>query len=300
MRLAISFIGYGELARAWCGCLSSQQVQNLRAFVRRPTSTTPGAQMNSLVTAGTVQLCTDLGESIDGADVVIAAVPGVALVDVASRCAPILGERTIYVDVTSGAPDHKKAAAAAVSESGATYVDAAVMGTVQQYGLQMPIFASGTGAAQWEALFSGFGARITVLPGPAGDAARLKLVRSVYMKGRDALIVEMMVAAHRYGVEQEVIASIPPQAGAEAFDALVARVLTGLEKHSLRRADELAAAAEVLKQVGVHPTMTEAAAAQFRAFQRLGTDSEPAQPPAREFGDGPSASAVAGPPRCGI
>jgi hypothetical protein len=87
------------------------------------------------------------------------------------------------------------------------------------------------------------------------------------MKGRDALIVEMMEGARRYGLEKAVIQSIPHPSGSESFDALVERVLTALVKHSQRRAAELRDASSLLKNVGVLPTMTDAAAERLDGFE---------------------------------
>ncbi len=273
MQPVIGFLGYGELARTWCTALHAHKVTNLRAFVRRHPAQTLLDLSPDALPNGAVLLSASLQETVVGADFVVAAFPAAAIVDMAAQCAPLLDPRAVYVDVASGSPERKQEAAALIAAGGAAYVDAAVMGSVLKHGLTVPILASGTGAVTWAQAFSGFGARIRVLPGPAGDAALLKLLRSVYMKGRDALIVELILAARAHGVEDEVIASMPPQSGSETFQVLVHRVLTALDNHALRRADELEAASVALRQVDVTPMMTDAAEKRLRHYGNSATDT---------------------------
>jgi 3-hydroxyisobutyrate dehydrogenase-like beta-hydroxyacid dehydrogenase len=115
----------------------------------------------------------------------------------------------------------------------------------------------------WRAL----GGQVKVLPGPVGDAARVKLLRSVFMKGRDALIVETLLGARRYGIEAEVLDSIPQQSATEDFPAMVARVLRALDSHAPRRAQELNAVSALLREASVSPLMTDAAARRLEAYE---------------------------------
>ena len=259
----ICFIGFGELARAWSRDLETADVGELRAFVRRKPTVTDADTNGSL---GAVRLCYSLKTALQGADVVIAAVPGLANLDAALACSSEIGPEVLYVDVSSAAPQRKVDAAAAVDRSGARYVDVAVMGSAASAGISVPVMASGPGAMAWAQAFTPFGARVTVLPGGVGDAARLKLLRSVYLKGRDALLLELLVAVARYGVEDVVLQSMPNQSAAESFEGLVARTMKALDAHAPRRAEELVDASVVLKAVGVDPIMTLAAAERLRRF----------------------------------
>ena len=89
------------------------------------------------------------------------------------------------------------------------------------------------------------------LDGPPGRASLVKLLRSVYMKGRDALILEMLVAARRHGVEDAVLQSIGGPGEQVPFPDLASRVVRSLALYADRRSAELAAAAELLADVNV-------------------------------------------------
>jgi hypothetical protein len=90
------------------------------------------------------------------------------------------------------------------------------------------------------------------------------------MKGRDALVLEMMLAARRLGVEDAVVRSIAGPGEQAPFADLAERVLRALAVHAGRRADELESSAELLRELGVEPTVTEAGAERLRRLAELG------------------------------
>jgi 3-hydroxyisobutyrate dehydrogenase-like beta-hydroxyacid dehydrogenase len=196
---------------------------------------------------------------------VVSAVPGSASEEVFAAALPHLGGDTLFIDLTAAAP--------AVKEAGAKrhdlYVDGAVLGTVATSGAAVPIAAAGNGAERFRELVSPAGLNVSVLDGPAGTSARLKLVRSVYMKGRDALVLEMMLAARKLGVEDEVARSIAGPGEQVPFTELSERVLRALAVHAGRRADELDSSAALLRELGVEPLVTEAGAERLRGVASL-------------------------------
>jgi len=96
-----------------------------------------------------------------------------------------------------------------------------------------------------------------VLPGPAGAAAARKLVRSVFSKGLAAAVTEALRAARAAGCEQWLRDNISRElAGASA--ATLDRLEQGSVRHALRRIDEMAAAGEQLRRLGVPPRVASA------------------------------------------
>jgi 3-hydroxyisobutyrate dehydrogenase-like beta-hydroxyacid dehydrogenase len=188
-------------------------------------------------------------------------VPGSASRDVFESARPLLAEDIPFIDLSSAAPEVKESAAAMHS----MYADAAVLGTVVASGADVPIVAAGPAAEA----FAELGLNVTVLPGKPGDAARLKLIRSVYMKGRDALVLETMLAARRAGIEDEVARSIAGPGEQVPFTELSERVLRALALHAGRRADELESSAAILRELGIDPLMAEAGAERLRAIAHL-------------------------------
>ncbi len=261
----VSFIGYGELADALGRGLTDAGV-DVRAYVRpRSDGAAARARRERMRDAG-VKTCESVGAAVRDVDVVIAAVPAAAAIEVVDACASHLRPGQLYVDPASSLPKVKRSASERVERTGANYVDVAVVGTVVTAGAQVPMLAAGSGAARWQDEASAVGLKVTAIDGSAGDAALVKLLRSVFMKGRDALVLEMLLAARRYGVHQAVLASIGGPGEQVPFPSLAERVMCSLAVYAERRADELADAACLLEEVGVDPLMTQAGESRLRLF----------------------------------
>jgi len=115
---------------------------------------------------------------------------------------------------------------------------------------------SGTGAERFAELFRPLGMPVDVVGTQAGDAAGLKLLRSVFMKGMAAAAIESLEAARAAGVEDRVHAEIAAVIG----EPLLERLLSGSRAHAARRVDEMRAAAAYVEELGVDPRVASAAA----------------------------------------
>jgi 3-hydroxyisobutyrate dehydrogenase-like beta-hydroxyacid dehydrogenase len=257
--MIVTFVGFGELAAAWVDALRDRGDLEVRVFARTPRDAPPGIDLHG-----------DLARALEGAAVVLACVPAGAAVAVAEACLDALEAGTLYVDLAPADPDKKRMLAGRMGERDVDYTDVALLGTVVISGLRLPMLAAGPGAERWAQIGSGLGMRITPIHGDAGSATAIKLIRSVYMKGRDALVLEMLVAARRHGVERDVIRSIGGAGEQVPFEALADRVMGALSVHAGRRADELAASARQLQADGVEPLVTRAAAQRLRWMADLG------------------------------
>ena len=140
-----------------------------------------------------------------------------------------------------------------------------MMAPVPGKGLRVPMLASGDAAGDVAAILGGFGADIEVLDGPAGLAATRKLLRSIFYKGMATSIVEALEAAKAAGLEDWLAGHIAEDLAKQDASTL-ARIVTGTRQHAVRRAHEMAAATEMLTDLGVAPVM---AAASQHLHERL-------------------------------
>jgi 3-hydroxyisobutyrate dehydrogenase-like beta-hydroxyacid dehydrogenase len=265
----LAFIGFGELGSSLAEGLGRSGAHPLRAYAPRRSQPTATKRLEARLRRAGVRRSDSLQEAVAGATAVHIVVPARACREVAEICASALAVGAYYVDLSAASVSEKEAAAALIAQAGALYVDAAVLGTVAASGFEVPIVASGPGAPGWKALVDPEGLVVEVIDAPAGHATLLKLLRSVYMKGRDALIVEMMLAARRYGLEDRVAASIQGPGEGVSFPALAERVLCALAVHAGRRADELLASSDVVTAAGVEPVITRAGSEVLRNLARL-------------------------------
>lgn len=252
----VALIGFGELGAALAPALA--RVHRVVAWSR------PRPGLGERIAAAGATPATSLQEVVEDAEAVLCALPASVAPAVALDVLRRVPSGTVLADLASTTPEQKQDAAGVAARAGVSYADAAVLGTVAASGASVPIVAAGDGAERLAALLRPARMWIDVIAGEAGRAARLKLVRSVFMKGRDALVLETMLAARCHGLEREVAQSISGPGEEVPFPALVERVLTGLAVHAERRADELDACAALLRECGVEPIVTDAGRRRLR------------------------------------
>lgn len=174
-------------------------------------------------------------------------------VGAAREALPALGAEALYADLNTAAPALKREVG---SLAGDRFADVALLGPVPATGIATPALASGPGARAFAAALGPLGMPVTVVSDRAGDAAAMKLVRSVFMKGLAASAVESMRAAEAVGCADWLADEIAAVIGRPLLD----RLLEGSRAHASRRVDEMEAAAELLVELGVEPRIARASA----------------------------------------
>jgi 3-hydroxyisobutyrate dehydrogenase-like beta-hydroxyacid dehydrogenase len=201
-------------------------------------------------------------DAVAGAQVVISAVTASSSADVAAKAAKSLLGGQVLLDINSVSPAKKLSNAAMVEAAGADYVEAAVMAPVPPQRLRVPMLLGGKRASALAVELRNVGMNTTALSQQIGVASAVKMCRSIVIKGLEALTVESMLAARRFGAEREVLESLngtfPSMGWMEQLpDYLVSRAA----EHGRRRAAEMREVARTLQDVDVEPTMALATAA---------------------------------------
>jgi 3-hydroxyisobutyrate dehydrogenase-like beta-hydroxyacid dehydrogenase len=205
--------------------------------------------------------------AVRGADLVLSLVTAAGARAVVSEAAAALRPGAVFADMNTSAAALKRDLAESVEAAGALFADVAVMAPVPGGGLRTPLLASGKGAERFAELVAPLGARVEVLPGGPGTAATRKLIRSVFVKGLAAARLEADAAARAAGcgdwLRRDAAATL-----STADERLVERLLEGSRAHAERRVHELHDAADLLRDLGVEPRMTEAARDVLRDLDR--------------------------------
>jgi len=194
-------------------------------------------------------------EALAEADLVICAVQGEHALDAASSVAPLLKKGAYFLDlctVTGKMADEDREA---IEKAGGIYIDIAVMGGFFKYGIKAPMLVAGgdaKAAVDWMNA-NGFDAKY-LGPRP-GSASSVKMVRSVLMKGLEALGVEALVTAERQGIREEVLECLADVDLVPFRDHLTSLVQTHVV-HARRRWEEMGLVAQTLRETGVEPKMT--------------------------------------------
>jgi len=194
----------------------------------------------------------DLAGILRDADAVLSLVTADQALVAVDNAVPSLMAGAFYFDMNSVAPDTKRAAARAVEGVGGRYVDVAVMAPVEPARLAVPLLVSGPYAGDAARLLAELGfSNVRVLPGDVGRASSVKMIRSVMVKGIEALTAEMMLAADAAGVAEDVLASLGGDWSSKA-----AYNIERMTTHGLRRAAEMEEVAKTLIALGIDPVMT--------------------------------------------
>ncbi|GHF04606.1 DUF1932 domain-containing protein [Pseudolysinimonas yzui] len=217
-----------------------------------------------------VSRAASVGDAVDGADLVLSLVGATAADTVLSESLPRMTPTAAYADLNTGAPRDKRGLATRAVEAGIPFADVAVMAPVPRAGLETELFASGDGAEAVADALGSYGVPIRVVGTAAGDAAALKLVRSVFMKGLAGLVLESLTAAEKIGASPEVRAQIANELGPDG-DALVQRLLDGTRQHAARREHEMRDARAMLDDLGSPTWMTDGTLAWLHSLTTSGS-----------------------------
>jgi 3-hydroxyisobutyrate dehydrogenase-like beta-hydroxyacid dehydrogenase len=257
----ISLIGFGEVGGIFGHDFSTAGFQVSIYDILLNTEPSRAAMLSKAQRCN-VRACDTFEADILGADLVISAVTASSAANVASQAVPYLRSGQIYLDINSVSPETKREIARTLSESAATFVEAAVMAPVAPQRIKVPMLLGGARASDAASVLNGIGMNVQPVSEQVGVASAIKMCRSIIIKGLEAITVESMFTARRYGAERLVLESLAatyPQMGWTTTlpDYLISRVA----EHGKRRAAEMREAAQAVTDAGLEP-LTALATAQ--------------------------------------
>jgi len=256
----IAIVGFGEAGGIFGNDFARQGFE-VSAFDILLNSRGDRVKMLSKARTSGVRAARDLKSCLQDVDLVISAVTACSCLQVAKSARPLLGRGQTFLDINSVSPQTKRKAAAFIQSGKGRFLEAAVMAAVPGQRLKVPMFLAGPHVAEEADRLREIGMNPTALSGEIGVASAVKMCRSVMIKGIEALTVECLFAARRYGAEQAVLQSLaatyPNMKWTGGLpDYLISRVA----EHGMRRAAEMKEVGAALQDVGVEPAMALATA----------------------------------------
>ncbi len=266
MESSIAFIGFGEAATAFVGGAARPSAYDIKT----DADATRAAKLADYARHD-VAGAASAAEALRNADAVLSLVTADQALSAARDGAGKLRPGALWLDMNSVAPDTKRAAASAIEKAGGRYVDVAVLAPVHPQKLAVPLLVSGphaeAGAAQLRAI--GF-TNVRTIAGGVGKASSIKMIRSVMVKGLEALTAEWILAAEAAGIRDEAVAALnaswPGTDWAAKADYNLERVMV----HGLRRAAEMEEVVKTLDALGTGSAMTRGTVERQRALGALG------------------------------
>ena len=267
----LCFIGFGEAGQALASGLRDAGVGTMAAwdilFPHRD-----GERLRAAGAALGVRLADSAADAVRGADLIISAVTAASSLAAAESVQSDVSGQW-FLDINSVSPGRKQATAAVLGDA-ARYVDVAVLAPVHPARHQTPMLLAGPHAQAIAPLLQDLTMRVSVAGGETGAAAAIKMVRSVMIKGMEALTYECFVAAARAGVVDEVAASLKNNYPTLEWARIIEYNLERMASHGERRAAEMEEVADTLRELGLAPLMTEATVQRQRQMGRIGRDEK--------------------------
>ncbi|MBX9885612.1 MAG: DUF1932 domain-containing protein [Novosphingobium sp.] len=267
MDSAIALIGFGEAGSTFAEAAGWEA--GAAAFDVLP------ARRAAMEAAG-VLACAAADDALADADLVLVLVTADAALAAAKDYAALLKPGALWCDMNSVAPETKRAAARAIEAAGARYLDVAVLAPVAPARMNVPLLVAGAAAEAAAQALRGAGfAQVRVVGSEVGRASAIKMIRSVMVKGIEALTAEMMLAAEAAGVTDEVLASLDASEKPQGWGARAAYNLERMTTHGARRAAEMEESAKTLIGLGVEPVMTSGTVLRQRQAAASDSNSNP-------------------------
>ena len=248
--LTLVLAGFGEVGQSYARSLLQQRV-NLRIYHPNASEHTQAA-----AAAQGLVICNAALAAFKEADIVMSVAPGQSALQIAAAAADVLKPGALFADLTSAAPSTIRESSALFAAD--AYIDVAIMGAVSIHGLRTPLLASGAGAYRLEAALQPLGFQIESLPNSAnGDATSLKILRSIFTKGMDAVVMECMLAAEAAGLRELLLQQLADLDLSTTRELIEMFVRTHVPA-AARRQHEAHAAANQLNEIGIDAFVTRA------------------------------------------
>lgn len=272
--MKIGFIGFGEVGAAFAASLTQTdgELAFLAYDIKLAGEGARGACAASMAAHG-AEICTDPAR-LAGADWIVSAVTADQSLAAAEAACAWLGPGQCFLDINSVSPDRKRRSAEMVGAAGAAYVDMAVMAPVHPRGHRTPVLLAGALDPALEAEIGRLGFAFEIVGSEPGAATAIKMVRSLFVKGLEAITVETLLAASASGcldyIQNSLATSFPglgwPDFPAYQFERTL--------KHGRRRAAEMRESAATVEALGLSGALGEVIADIQQAMGEAGISGQ--------------------------
>lgn len=259
--MRISFIGFGEAARAFRQSLAAADpTLDFSAYdILLDSEGLQGGCAEAMRAAG-VEIARSARETVSGGDWIVSAVTADQSLAAVQSALPYLCAGQVLFDINSVSPQRKRDSAALVAPTGAAYVDMAVMAPVYPKGHCTPVLLAGALDQALTVELGRLGFVFQIVAAEAGAATAIKMVRSLFVKGLEAITVETLLAAYASGCLDYILRSLSGSYPGLGLPDLAEYQFERTTRHGKRRAAEMRESAATLDDLGLHGALAAAIA----------------------------------------
>lgn len=226
------------------------------------------AHSRNLAAQGGLRDVGTLGALVQEADMILSILPPAAALGLAESVAQQMqtsGKRPVYVDCNAIAPTTAIAVGEVITQAGAPFIDAGIIGMPPGPTGGPRFYVSGSDTSAMQAL-DGKGFQVIAMGETVGQASGIKMAYAGLTKGTWTLHTAVLLAAKQMGVDELLLAEFGGSQ-APALGAMRARV-PFLPADSARWVGEMEEIAKSFADVGVTPGFHDGAAEIFRVLAR--------------------------------
>ena len=256
----IAFIGLGEAASSIISGWGNLRNKQIKAYDIKLHSVETKEEIIARAKELNIRIKLFLHELIKGSDLIFSTVTADQSLKVARESCQFIKDGAYFFDLNSCAPSSKKSACKSIETNGGGYVDVAVMAPVYAKKNLVPLLISGDKAFQAHAILEKLPMDVKIIEGPVGRASTIKMVRSIMVKGLEALTAECALAAVEANVLEEVSSSLSES---HPYFDILKHSIYNFERslsHGKRRAEELKEVSKMLEDLRLANHMSKATA----------------------------------------
>jgi len=267
----LAFIGFGEAGQAIAGGLRDHGIETIAAWdILFPKP--EGAALKEAGAAMGARIASSAAAAVRDSDIVVSAVTASSSLEAARSVEPHLSGNPYFLDINSVSPGRKTETEALLAGK-ARYVDVAILAPIHPKRHQTPVLLAGPHAQPiMPLLMDELDMRGAIAGDETGQAAGLKMIRSVMIKGIEALSLECFLAARRAGIVEEVAASLKNNYPTLDWSAIKDYNIERMASHGVRRADKMDQVAATLRELGIEPLMATATSTRQREMGLIGKE----------------------------
>ncbi|MBX3532054.1 MAG: NAD(P)-dependent oxidoreductase [Rhizobiaceae bacterium] len=247
--MKIAFIGFGEAARAFASTLREEGSVTFSAFDILTAQGRDKPVREAAERLG-AQVCKTPAEAVESADWVFSAVTAADSLDAGRSVAKLLKPGQVFIDINSVSGGRKVETAATVTTGGAAYLDMAVMAPVHPKGHRTPVLIAGPQVVELGRRLGLMGFDLQIVGEEIGAATTIKMLRSMFVKGLEAVTVQTLLAARAAGRFDEIYASLSTSFPGLGWPAFPKYLVERVTRHGVRRAAEMRESAVTMAELG--------------------------------------------------
>lgn len=256
--LTIGYIGFGEAAYYISKGLNEEGLNTQYAYDINVKDKAMGDMIRKRAKETAVKLTEKIEDLVEKCDIIICATSVKVMESIAESVKNILTTDHLYVDINAASSEAKQRVYHLIKESGAKFVDGAVMGTIPVKKHQTLIFLSGDGAQQFQKFGMAYNMDLVCISEHPGDASAIKMFRSIFMKGLAALLWETLESSYKHGVLEHVLVSLNDSLAHQSIYDLANNLLPRTAIHAERRVVEMEEVMKTLRGINVDHTLSKA------------------------------------------